>query len=112
MKQKGRHRKDPEAWITINNGELVYTYREAEKKGMSRCVFRDAIDDLVEKGFMDIARQGCGYGRQETLYGFSDRWRDYGSDKFVTKQRQKDTRQGRGFSRGNKVWIRKGQGDK
>lgn len=111
MKQKGKRRTDPGAWITINNGQLVYTYREAGKKGMATGVFRDAIDELVERGFTDIARPGSGYGRQVTLYGLSERWRNYGTDKFIIVHRQKDTRQGRGFSCGNKAWAGKGEGD-
>ena len=31
-------------------------------------------------------------------YAISERWRDYGSDKFAKKRRPKDTRQGIGFS--------------
>ena len=34
-------------WTLLNNGELVYTYREAEKRGISRSAFMSALDQLI-----------------------------------------------------------------
>lgn len=34
----------------------------------------NAIDELVDKGLVDIVRQGAGTYKQTTLYGLSDRW--------------------------------------
>jgi len=34
-------------WLIINNGEIEYTYSEAEKRGIPRPSFMRAIDTLV-----------------------------------------------------------------
>ena len=85
--------------VIINNGELEYTYSEAEKKGIIRSSFMSAIDSLVERGLMDITHSGAG-GRKgdKSLYAISDRWRKWGTEDFIAKSRPKDTRQGRGFA--------------
>jgi len=84
-----------------NNGEIVFTYREARSLGISERAFRDAIDELQEKGFIDIARYGKG-GRsgESTLYFVDTRWRHYNTEHFQLpkKPRIKDTIQGRGWA--------------
>jgi len=87
-------------WITANNGEIVYTYKEAEGRGIGRRSFRNAIDELIEKGFIDIAHQGSGGRKGDvTLYSLSERWKDYGTDKFIeAPKRVPDRRKGRGFA--------------
>jgi hypothetical protein len=93
-------------WIIRNNGKIVYTYVEAQKKGHSPSQFRNALDDLSEKGFLSIAHQGSGgrgKGGKEgdvTLFNLDDRWKHYGTKYFqkTKKTRTKDTRQGRGWS--------------
>jgi len=93
--------KRSDDWIIKNNGEIVYPYSEAERKGVGRREFRNAIDELMEKGFLDIAHQGSG-GRSGdmTRYSLDDRWKDYGTPAFrsARKPRRKDTRQGRGWT--------------
>ena len=87
-------------WIVTNNGEMEYTYSEAEKKGIPRSSFMRAIDTLVESGFIDIAHSGSGGKKgDKSLYAISDRWKDWGTDDFVEATRRKDHRQGRGFAR-------------
>ena len=86
-------RKGKEQWIVTNNGEIVFTYDEAEKKfGLTRSRFNRAIDELIAKGFIDITHHGGGMMGDCTLYSISERWRFYGTDKFVYKTRPKDTR--------------------
>lgn len=84
-----------------NNGDIVYPYSEAEKRGIGRREFRNAIDELIEKEFLDIAHRGSG-GRSGdmTRYIIDDRWKDYGTLSFrsARNQRRKDTRKGRGWS--------------
>jgi hypothetical protein len=89
--------------IILNNGELEYCYSEAEKKGVSRPRFRDAIDALTENGLIDIAHSGNG-GRKgdKNLYAISERWRLFGTKEFILVKRPKDNRQGRGFQKGHK----------
>ncbi len=73
-----------------NNGELIFTYREAEQKyGMSAGVFRRAIDQLVLVGFLDIEKPGNGLQRDATLYALAERWRRYGEADFEQRERRK-----------------------
>ncbi|MBU0485087.1 MAG: hypothetical protein KKB30_11320 [Proteobacteria bacterium] len=93
--------KRSDDWIIKNNGEIVYPYSEAEHKGIGRREFRNAIDELMAKGFLDIAHQGSG-GRSGdmTKYFIDDRWKDYGKPSFrpAKNPRIKDSRQARGWT--------------
>jgi hypothetical protein len=101
VKIPGKNKKE---WIIKNNGELVYTYDEAERKGIPRNKFKRAIDNLIDHGFIDISKQGSGGKRGDvSLYAISDRWRKYGTPEFESATRQRDTRQGRGWSRYNTI---------
>ena len=76
-----------------NNGELIFTYAEAEKKfKIPRSTFCRSISQLVELGFIDINHPGGGMMKDCSKYGISDRWRDYGKEEFIKKSRQKDER--------------------
>jgi len=86
-------------WTIINNGDIEYTYSEAEKKGTSRASFMRALDELIEKGFIDVTHPGSGGMKgDKSKYAISYRWRDWGTDNFEKKTRKKDTRGGRGFA--------------
>lgn len=94
-------------WTIQNNGEIIYPYQEAEQRGFSRQQFRDAIDELQQKGLIDIAHTGKG-GRKPakgstgdaTRYWIDDRWINYGTENFkpARNPRNKDTRKNRGWS--------------
>jgi hypothetical protein len=105
--EKVKQSKRSDLWHISNNGEIVYPYSEAEKKGIGRREFRTAFDELIEKGFLDITRHGSG-GRSGdmTKYFIDVRWKDYGTPEFrpPVKPRNIDTRKGRGWSvyHGNK----------
>jgi hypothetical protein len=97
-------------WQCLNNGEIIYTYSEANERGVRGQQFPAAIDELQAKGFIDIKHQGRG-GRKPvegsgdvSLYWIDDRWKDYGTDNFRPPRnpRRKDTRQDRGWG---KVWA-------
>lgn len=98
--------KKSDVWIITNNGEIVYPYHVAVEKGISRKQFRDAIDELIAKGFLDITHQGRGGRRKKgskgdmTTFHLDDRWNKYGSKQFLPAKnpRKKDTRKGRGWS--------------
>jgi hypothetical protein len=96
-----RSSKRSDEWTIKNNGEIVYPYIEAEHKGVGRREFRNAIDELIDKGFLDIAHQGSG-GRSGdmTKYFLDNRWKEYGTTAFrpAKSPRKKDTRKGRGWS--------------
>ncbi|MFH1673141.1 MAG: hypothetical protein ABIF87_06920 [Pseudomonadota bacterium] len=107
MRKMQRKRKSgrEDTWIIINNGELEYPYSYAEKKGISRSRFMRALDELVGKGFIDIAHSGAGGVKgDKSKYGISNRWEKWGTADFVQKFRPRDTRKGRGFLPGNKHW--------
>jgi len=92
-----RGRED--GWIILNNGEIEYTYTEAEAKGISRPRFKRALKDLVEKGFIDVSHSGMGGPKgDKSKYAISERWREWGTDKFIQKTMEKDSRKGRGFA--------------
>jgi len=94
-------RKGKQKWSIINNGKIVFSYAEAENKyGLTRPRFARAINDLIEKGFIDIAHHGGGMMGDCTLYAISERWRYYGTDQFISQSRPKDTR-GLGFNKKN-----------
>jgi len=82
-----------------NNGEIVFDYSSAEKAGISRKHFRDAIDQLIEHGFLDISHRGSGGQKGDvTLYKLDSRWKDYGTPSFQhVKPRTKDVRGARGW---------------
>jgi hypothetical protein len=93
-------------WQIRNNGELIYTYREAKENGFSPKQFRNALDELQAKGLIDIYHQGHG-GRKPkdgegdfTTYWIDDRWMEYGTDDFrpPRKPRPKERRQSRGWA--------------
>lgn len=86
-------------WVIENNGEIIFSYDEAEKKfKISRSTFCRAIDRLVELGFIDIAHHGGGMLKDCSKYAISDRWEENNMEKFKKEKRQKDTR-GLGFTK-------------
>ena len=90
-----------EEYIIVNNGGIFFTYAEAQKKfGVSRSTFRNSIDQLVKLGFIEIAHHGGGMLKDCSLYGISERWRDYGKEEFIKKSRKKDARK-LGFTKDN-----------
>jgi hypothetical protein len=92
-------RTGKEKWVIENNGEIVFPYAEAENNfGITRPRFQRAIDQLVEHGFIDIVHPGGGMMKDISKYAISTRWMDYGTSRFIEKQRPKDTR-GLGFKK-------------
>ena len=88
-------------WIISNNGEIFFTYDEAENNfGIPRSTFRRAIDQLVDLGFIDIIHHGGGMMKDASKYAISERWEEYGKKEFLKITRPKDTR-GLGFTKAN-----------
>lgn len=97
-------RKGREQWSIKNNGEIIFTYQEAKNKyGISYSVFRKAIDELISKGFIDIAQTGMGVHKVTTLYSISDRWRLYGTPEYETSNPRPKKPINRGFQKGNRL---------
>ncbi len=109
--KKNKHKSRSDSYSITNNGEIVFTYREAKKIGIGEREFRNSIDELIDKGFLDIARYGKG-GRsgEATLYFIDDRWKKYGTNSFrpPKKPRIKQTIQGKGWAAYNAKNKRKG----
>ena len=78
-------------WIPKEEGrEIPFTYSEAEKKhGITRPRFTRALDDLIDKGFIDLKYQGGGMQGDQSLYRLSQMWRNYGTDDFKVMRRPK-----------------------
>ena len=90
----------------LNNGKIEFTYKEAEKQyGITRGQFVRAIDELIEKGFLDITEPGGGIRKLKTLYAISERWRDYDKASFRKMHRPERSIKC-GFRKGNKLWLK------
>ena len=97
-------RSDKQQWNIINNGQIEFTFLEAERDyGISTGAFRNAIDELREKGFIDIAATGQGVFKVTNLYSISDRWRKYGTDEYEPPKARRRGPINRGFQKGNKL---------
>ncbi len=92
--------------IPINSRELQFTYDEANRLGFTNGRFDRALDVLVEYGFLDIVKTGMGLHKMTTIYGISERWKKYGTDKFEHIERQKAKQYNMGFQPGNDMWKR------
>ena len=86
--EKEQRKKNKEKWTCTNNGELIFTYRDAEAKyRITPTRFRRAIDMLIDRGFIEIAKPGNGVAKVATEYGLSERWRKYGEADFQRNPR-------------------------
>ena len=95
-------RSGKERWDITNNGEIEFTYIEAkEKYGISYGAFRNAIDELREKGFIDIAESGAGLYKSANKYSISDRWKWYGTPEYEPPKPRPKGPINRGFKKGN-----------
>jgi len=104
VKKNMRSRKE---LVFLNNGQIEYCYSEAEKRGIPRTTFMRALTELINRGFIDVEHSGSGGIKgDKSLYGISDRWRAYGTERFIEAARPKDTRGGRGFKPGNREWMK------
>lgn len=68
--------------VISNNGDIVLTYTEAGKRWRySRQRFASAIDDLEQKGFIDVDHGG-GLQGDCNKFTISERWKLYGTDDY------------------------------
>lgn len=74
----------------VNDKELVFTYEDAlNKHGYPASKFTRAIDELFKYGFISIEKYGGHAKGNWTLYGLSDRWKKYGTEDFIVKERSR-----------------------
>ncbi|GAH62972.1 unnamed protein product [marine sediment metagenome] len=64
-----------------NKHHIIFTYQEAIKI-MNIRTFIKCRNKLIENGLIDIIKRG-GFYNQPTIYGLSDRWKEYGTKDFV-----------------------------
>ena len=106
LAKAGRHGK--KHWVITNNGEIVFTYQEAKTRyGISGGAFRTAIDELIDKGFIDITATGRGVYKVTTLYSVSKRWERYATPEYEKPKPRRKGPINRGFQKGNKRYNRK-----
>ena len=95
--------KGKEKWIITNNGDIVFTYKDAWKKyGLSKRQFSKVLRELHEKGFIDIAHHGGAYRQDSTKFSMSERWLDYDSKAFIEEEWPEDNLQ-RGYRKPKRV---------
>ncbi|MHC4098789.1 MAG: hypothetical protein ACYSU3_22360, partial [Planctomycetota bacterium] len=95
-------RRGKEQWTIKNNGEITFTYKEAKRKyGISDGAFRNAIDDLRNKGFLDIAESGAGLYKSANKYELCDRWKLYGTQEYQPPKPRLQKPINKGFQKGN-----------
>ena len=95
-------RSGKEQWDIANNGEIVFTYEDAKKLiSICKSTFRDAIDELRDKGFIDITESGAGLYKATNKYELSDRWKHYGTPEYKEPKPRPKGPINRGFQKGN-----------
>jgi len=88
------HKKKKRGRPEFVNGGLVFTYTEAVAFGIPASTFLDVVKKLVKVGFVDVEHQGGGLGRDYSRYAISERWRDYGTDKFILVEKKRSLQPG------------------
>jgi len=79
IETKGRKR------YIANNGHLRLTYEEVrERYGIFPARFKRALSELIEKGFLEVTRQGQGRFKRASEYAISWRWKGWGKPGFRT----------------------------
>jgi hypothetical protein len=92
VKAKPMHRE--KEWQLTNNGEIQFTYAEAETDyGIPAGKFTRAIDELIRVGLIDIIKTSLGLHKDVTLYAISDRWEKFGTAEFIENKRRKRKQQ-------------------
>ena len=67
--------------IIVNNGEITYSFREAENNhGIPKSTFLRARDQLIKVGLIEIAEDGGSH--HTTKYAISTNWRNYPEQTF------------------------------
>jgi hypothetical protein len=77
-----KRKRGKERYRLLNEGEMSFTYSEAEMRGLTHKKFSRALKELVGFGFIDVVRLGSGLQGDYSLFVFSQRWRKYGTDHF------------------------------
>jgi hypothetical protein len=66
-------RRGPAKFINLNCIEMTYSELET-KYGVSRQTITRALDELLEKGFIEIRHHGGTFRHEKTIYAIVDNW--------------------------------------
>ena len=69
-----------EEWIITNNGDIIFTYQEAEELGFAPGTFRNCLVELQDHGFIHQTVKGHGAkGRDHrpSRFGITTDWRQW-----------------------------------
>jgi hypothetical protein len=88
-------------WVCTNRDEIHFTYIEAEKKcGITKARFSRALDELLAKGFIQVAHKGGAWQKDMSVYALSDGWRLWKNGKIIGSRKKEPV--ARGFCKPNK----------
>ena len=68
--------------------EIICTHSTL-KNPMAKSTWRRVTMELIEKGFIDLVKGSSGHHRQPNIYGLSERWRLWGTPRFIPGDKQK-----------------------
>lgn len=74
-KLKKRKTGKREYWDITNNGDIVFTYSQAKKYGISKHQFDDAIKLLISRGFIHIDPEKGEHGNNR--YWLDNDWKNF-----------------------------------
>ena len=80
--------------VRTDENKLVLTYIEAESRGIPRNVFIRAIDELLEKGFIEIVNPGGAYKQDKAVYALVDDYLFWRPGCKPIRARKKDVKRG------------------
>jgi hypothetical protein len=83
-----KRKRGKERFQFKNNGDISFTYREAEHRGLTHQQFRKALTELVRFGFIDVVLPGSALRGDYTKFAISERWRQYETKDFEEKKIQ------------------------
>lgn len=79
-KKRGKDR-----YRMVNNGEIIFTYEEAEFRGLNSQKFFRALRELHHFGLIDVKRPGSGLKGDHTVFVLSQRWKNFGTVNFDSR---------------------------
>lgn len=101
-RRRAKGRKGIKNMVITNNGQIIFTYSEAQELGISRKTFHRVLRELVEdRGFINIREPGNWFLRQPTKFAISERWKRYGTAEYESVKIERALPSGLGFQSGN-----------
>jgi hypothetical protein len=66
----------------VLDGNICFTYDEAQFRGLSFQQFSKALRELFDHGFIEIKKPGSALRGDYTEFALSERWREFGTPAF------------------------------